>query len=128
MSDRMARPMPSPARAGIAFVPRCSAWLLVACAWSMPGCGGSAHRSPPSTNAALAGLSSLPGTLAPAFAGATLAYSANVGDESSVVRTHSGNGHHEEMVRRAIACFDEAMTDVGIVADDPGDPGSRASR
>jgi hemoglobin len=27
---------------------------------------------------------------------------------------HSGNGPHEEMDRRAIECFDQAMTDVGI--------------
>jgi hemoglobin len=40
------------------------------------------------------------------------------GDESGVVRMHSGNGIHEEMDRRAIACFDEALTDVGIT-DDP---------
>lgn len=38
--------------------------------------------------------------------------------ESSVVRIHSGNGVHEEMDRRAIACFDMALTDAGL-ADDP---------
>lgn len=31
-----------------------------------------------------------------------------------MVRAHSGNGEHEEMDRRAIACFDQALTDVGI--------------
>ena len=31
---------------------------------------------------------------------------------------HSGNGIHPEMDRRAIACFDEALTDAGL-ADDP---------
>jgi hemoglobin len=36
------------------------------------------------------------------------------GDESSVVRAHSGNGEHAEMDRRAIACFDEALADAGI--------------
>jgi len=36
------------------------------------------------------------------------------GDESSVVRIHSGNGPHEEMERRPIACFDQAMADVTI--------------
>ena len=41
------------------------------------------------------------------------------GDETSVVRLHSGNGSHEEMDRRAIACFDQAMTDVGLVRNDP---------
>ena len=39
------------------------------------------------------------------------------GDETSVVRMHSGNGGHEEMDRRAIACFDLALTDVDL--DDP---------
>ena len=34
------------------------------------------------------------------------------GDETSVVRLHSGNGPHEEMDHRAIACFDLALDDV----------------
>jgi hemoglobin len=50
--------------------------------------------------------------------GGPTAYSARFGDESSVVRIHSGNGLHEEMNRRAIACFDEALTDVGLDVDD----------
>jgi hemoglobin len=41
-------------------------------------------------------------------------YTAELGDESTVVRLHSGNGPHEEMDRRAIACFDQALEDVGI--------------
>ena len=41
-------------------------------------------------------------------------YSANYGDETSVVKIHSGNGEHEEMNRRAIACFDLALADVGL--------------
>ena len=41
-------------------------------------------------------------------------YSVSYGDETSVVRIHSGNGPHEEMDRRAIACFDQALTDVGL--------------
>jgi len=40
------------------------------------------------------------------------------GDETSVVRIHSGNGPHEEMDRRAIACFDRALVDVGLSDDD----------
>jgi hemoglobin len=44
-------------------------------------------------------------------------FSAQYGDETSVVRIHSGNGLHEEMDRRAIACFDEALNEVGIAAD-----------
>jgi hemoglobin len=46
--------------------------------------------------------------------GGPATYSAKYGDESSVVRMHSGNGEHEEMNRRAIACFDQALTDVGL--------------
>jgi hemoglobin len=45
-------------------------------------------------------------------------YSAAYGDEAYVVRLHSGNGPHEEMDRRAIACFDRALADVGLDADD----------
>jgi hemoglobin len=41
-------------------------------------------------------------------------FSAMYGDETSVVRMHSGNGPHEEMDRRAIACFDQALSDVGF--------------
>jgi hemoglobin len=45
-------------------------------------------------------------------------YSTKYGDETSVVRMHSGNGAHGEMDRRAIACFDQALEDVGFSADD----------
>lgn len=38
--------------------------------------------------------------------GGPTTFSATYGDETSVVRLHSGNGPHEEMDRRAIACFD----------------------
>jgi hemoglobin len=41
-------------------------------------------------------------------------FTGSYGDESSVVRMHSGNGEHGEMDDRAIACFDAAMTDVGM--------------
>ncbi len=44
-------------------------------------------------------------------------YSQRYGDETSVVRIHSGNGSHEEMDRRAIACFDQALEDAGLAAD-----------
>jgi hemoglobin len=44
-------------------------------------------------------------------------YSSAHGDETSVVRMHAGNGAHEEMDRRAIACFDQAMEEVGITAE-----------
>jgi hemoglobin len=55
---------------------------------------------------------------AEALGGPTI-YSDKYGDESSVVRIHSGNGQHEEMDRRAIACFDQAMQDVGLEATAP---------
>jgi hemoglobin len=45
-------------------------------------------------------------------------YSQTVGDETSVVRMHSGNGEHDEMDRRAVACFDEALADVGLDRDE----------
>jgi hemoglobin len=41
-------------------------------------------------------------------------YSEKYGDETSVVRIHSGNGEHGEMDQRAIACFDLAMDDIGL--------------
>jgi hemoglobin len=51
--------------------------------------------------------------------GGPATYTARYGDETSVVRMHSGNGAHEEMDRRAIACFDAALLDVGVT------PGTR---
>ena len=50
--------------------------------------------------------------------GGPAAYSSRHGDETHVVRMHSGNGPHDEMDRRAIACFDQALDDVGLA---PGD-------
>jgi len=44
-------------------------------------------------------------------------YSDSYGDETSVVKMHSGNGEHDEMNRRAIACFDLAVADVGLAND-----------
>jgi hemoglobin len=51
--------------------------------------------------------------------GGPTTYSDTYGDETSVVRIHSGNGQHEEMDRRAIACFDQALTDLGISEGTP---------
>jgi hemoglobin len=51
--------------------------------------------------------------------GGPRAYSQAIGDETSVVRMHSGKGPHEEMDRRAISCFDEALTDAGFGTDQP---------
>jgi hemoglobin len=48
--------------------------------------------------------------------GGPAAYSGGYGNEASVVRIHSGNGPHEEMDRRGIDCFDQAMGDVGLAA------------
>ncbi len=41
-------------------------------------------------------------------------YSQRYGTESSVVRMHSGNGPHDEMNQRAIACFAKALVDIGL--------------
>jgi hemoglobin len=46
--------------------------------------------------------------------GGPTTFSDTYGDETSVVRIHSGNGPHEEMDLRAIACFDQALTDVEL--------------
>jgi hemoglobin len=46
--------------------------------------------------------------------GGPTTYTNSYGDETSVVRIHSGNGLHEEMDRRAIDCFDQALADIGI--------------
>ena len=40
------------------------------------------------------------------------------GNETSVARIHSGNGQHEEMDQRAIACFDQALEDVGLATNE----------
>ena len=44
-------------------------------------------------------------------------YSERYGDETTVVRLHSGNGPHAEMDERAIACFDQALADVGLAQE-----------
>lgn len=50
-------------------------------------------------------------------------YTRSGGTESDVARIHGGNGLHEEMDRRALACFDDAIRSIGL---DPGSsPGSR---
>lgn len=45
-------------------------------------------------------------------------YSDSYGDETTVVKIHSGNGEHDEMDRRAIACFDLALADAGLAGND----------
>ena len=44
-------------------------------------------------------------------------YSESYGDETSVVRMHSGNGPHKDMDHRAIACFDLALEDAGLASE-----------
>ena len=44
-------------------------------------------------------------------------YSTTYGDETAVVRMHSGNGEHTEMDRRAIACFGQTLCDLGLDQD-----------
>jgi hemoglobin len=50
--------------------------------------------------------------------GGPASYSAELGDESTVVRMHSGNGEHQDMDDRAVACFDAALGDIGLSAGD----------
>jgi hemoglobin len=50
--------------------------------------------------------------------GGPATYSERYGDETSVVRLHSGNGPHEEMDQRAISCFDKALDDVGLAREE----------
>jgi len=49
--------------------------------------------------------------------GGPTTYSDEYGNESDVVRMHSGKGHHAEMDRRAIDCFEEALDDIGLNKD-----------
>jgi hemoglobin len=51
--------------------------------------------------------------------GGPTTYSDSYGDETTVVKMHSGNGEHDEMNRRAIACFDQALADVGLEVENP---------
>src|SRR5260370_15708746 len=46
--------------------------------------------------------------------GGPTSYSDQYGDETSVVRIHSGNEPHEEMDRRADACFPAGPLDFGL--------------
>ena len=53
--------------------------------------------------------------------GGPAAYSESISDQSEVVRTHSGNGPHDDMDQRALDCFVLALDD----ADLPADPALR---
>jgi len=48
--------------------------------------------------------------------GGPTAYTDTYGDETEVVRMHSGHGEHDDMDQRAIACFDQALDDIGLTA------------
>lgn len=50
-------------------------------------------------------------------------YSRSMGNETVVVRLHSGNGEHQDMDERAQACFAQALDDAGL----PADPRLRAT-
>ncbi|MFN7918687.1 MAG: group II truncated hemoglobin [Bryobacteraceae bacterium] len=50
--------------------------------------------------------------------GGPASYSGVYGDETSVVKIHSGHGEHREMDLRAIACFDQALADVGLARNE----------
>jgi hemoglobin len=52
---------------------------------------------------------------AEALGGPTM-YSDSYGNETIVVKMHSGNGEHDEMDRRAITCFDQALADIGLTS------------
>jgi len=49
--------------------------------------------------------------------GGPTTYSTTIADESAVVRMHSGNGEHDEMDARAIACFEHAVDEAGLPDD-----------
>ncbi len=49
--------------------------------------------------------------------GGPAVFSESLGDETQVVRLHSGNGLHPQMDEAAIACFDRAIEDAGLGAD-----------
>jgi hemoglobin len=52
--------------------------------------------------------------------GGPTTFTDSYGDQTSVVRLHSGNGPHEEMDQRAIACFDQALVDVDLAHERVG--------
>lgn len=44
-------------------------------------------------------------------------YTGALGDQSQVLRMHSGNGEHEDMDLRARGCFAQALNDAGVSDD-----------
>ena len=53
--------------------------------------------------------------------GGPTTYSETMGDESHVVRLHTGNGPHDEMDARAVDCFAAALKDAGVPAAHHGE-------
>jgi hemoglobin len=49
--------------------------------------------------------------------GGPATYTDGMGDQSQVLRMHSGNGEHEEMDERAQVCFAQALDDAGLPDD-----------
>jgi len=55
--------------------------------------------------------------------GGPATFTETMGDQSTVLRMHSGNGEHQDMDRRAEACFAQALEDAAL----PADPRLRAA-
>jgi hemoglobin len=49
--------------------------------------------------------------------GGPATYTTTMGDQSQVLRLHSGNGEHHEMDERAVQCFVDALDDAGLADD-----------
>ncbi|WP_446663817.1 globin domain-containing protein [Flexivirga sp. B27] len=49
--------------------------------------------------------------------GGPVSYTERYGPHADVVRMHSGNGEHDEMNERAVACFRGALHDAGLAED-----------
>ncbi len=44
-------------------------------------------------------------------------FTGTISDETTVTRTHAGNGEHRDMDERALTCFAQAIDDAGLPAD-----------
>ena len=51
--------------------------------------------------------------------GGPTTYTDAYGDETFVERIHAGQGEHDDMDQRAIACFDVALDDIGVDRAEP---------
>jgi len=50
--------------------------------------------------------------------GGPAGYTGSMGDHSHVLRLHAGNGEHQGLDERAVACFDAALVDAGLADDE----------